>query len=136
MIFNHVCNQMSLGCHSQSAIDRLFNLRTKTLYVNEAFTLKAIKHTSPSESKVAYITGKKALGKIAVWRKRGQKRLKAAVRATFSQHAPPGYDYIFYIGPSTITSPWLDIVEQCKKSFSHIRRIAYPRSPKGHGENR
>ncbi|OAD67477.1 hypothetical protein PHYBLDRAFT_174173 [Phycomyces blakesleeanus NRRL 1555(-)] len=68
-------------------LSSIFNIRTTIITVNDAFTLKAIKQTNPAEYRVAIVAGKKKLGKLAVWRKKGQKRIRAAIRATFPTHA-------------------------------------------------
>ncbi|CDH57145.1 predicted protein [Lichtheimia corymbifera JMRC:FSU:9682] len=87
----------------------------KALYPPRAFPIK------PDDFRVTVISGKKAVSKHAVYRRRASRRLKSAVEVIFPEQAPKGMDYIFYTNANIVNLPWQDLLQQVSKAAGIIQ---------------
>ncbi|KAI7874365.1 hypothetical protein K492DRAFT_240880 [Lichtheimia hyalospora FSU 10163] len=96
----------------------------KALYPSRVFPI------DPNDFRVTVISGKKAVSKHAVYRRRASRRLKSAIQAIFPEQAPKGMDYIFYVNANIINLPWDDLLQEVSKAASVIQHKISKRSKK------
>lgn len=82
--------------------------------------MKATKGEGENSFRVGYIVTKK-LGK-AVQRNRIKRRLREAVRATFYETAPKGYDYLLIARVAALTAPYDKIKGDLTWALGHLKR--------------
>ncbi|SAM03604.1 hypothetical protein [Absidia glauca] len=103
---------------------------------HNCFSVKAIPwKSSPvgldphKDLRVMFVAGKKKLGKLAVYRNRAQRRVKASVSDHFLDMAPKGHDYMFYLSPPAVLANWQDLQDQMQLAASKIKSLLRKETP-------
>ncbi|KAI7861579.1 hypothetical protein BDF14DRAFT_1867460 [Spinellus fusiger] len=86
----------------------IFNKISPFQATTASFNLKAVRQNTPSTYGYCIVAGKKKMGKSAVWRRRAQRRIKAAIGVTFPFYAPEG-KRIFFLECTTTLVIGIDI---------------------------
>ncbi|KAI8987893.1 hypothetical protein BDF20DRAFT_910432 [Mycotypha africana] len=97
----------------------VFSIKSKIQQSNDCFTVKGIANRT-KVNRVAIISGKKKLGKSAVYRNRADRRIRAAVRTVYPELKLKGYDFIFHLQPLVITAPWTYVLDKVASSFKSL----------------
>ncbi|KAF9921452.1 hypothetical protein FBU30_008495 [Linnemannia zychae] len=69
--------------------------------------------------RVVYVVSKKAVSKLAVYRNLCRKKLAAAVETVFREHAPPGYEFMFFAKLQCVTTPQKELEETIISSLKN-----------------
>ncbi|KAI8342511.1 hypothetical protein BC941DRAFT_413019 [Chlamydoabsidia padenii] len=129
---------MSRKIHGITAthLTNIFKKSSKLQAGNECFSVKALPwRTAPlgldptKDMRVTFITGKKKLGKLAVYRNKAERRVKASVSTHFLDMAPKGHDYIFYLNPAAVLIKWKELQDQVQKAATRIQTLVRTDKP-------
>ncbi|CAO3595527.1 unnamed protein product [Absidia cylindrospora] len=134
---------MSKKVHSlaTTTLATIFSKPTRLYSHNECFNIKAYPWKSipqgldpTSDYRASFIAGKKALGKLAVYRKKAERRVKASISTIFPNDALKGHDYLIFLKPAAVTTKWSDLETQVHIAASKIHSLntkkASPRPPR------
>ncbi|KAI8090042.1 uncharacterized protein BX664DRAFT_359518 [Halteromyces radiatus] len=112
-------------------LTNIFSKPSRLQSKHECFSVKAFPWSTipqgldpKKDFRVAFITSKKKLSKLAVHRNRAERRVKASVSIVFPDMAPKGYDYIIYILPSSIPIKWEKLQSQVVQAASRIHHLS------------
>ncbi|ORZ09496.1 hypothetical protein BCR42DRAFT_423527 [Absidia repens] len=113
-----------------ATLTSIFSKPTRLYSHNDCFNIKAFPWKSipqgldpVNDYRASFIAGKKALGKLAVYRNKAERRVKASISTIFPNDALKGHDYIVFLKPAAVSTKWSDLEAQVHQAASKIQSL-------------